>query len=107
MFPFQMFQFQIDPWLIAIFVIGFVAFLAVAVIWGVLAHRRQVSAGKEELVGRTAEVIIALEPKGVVFIEGERWTAISEKGRVEPDEEVTITKVDGLKLYVTKKKQRR
>ncbi len=103
MFPFQMFQFQIDPWLIAIFVIGFVAFLAVAVIWGVLAHRRQVSAGKEELVGRTAEVIIALEPKGVVFIEGERWTAISEKGRVEPDEEVTITKVDGLKLYVTKK----
>ena len=107
MFPFQMFQFQIDPWLIAIFVIGFVAFLAVAVIWGVLAHRRQVSAGKEELVGRTAEVVIALEPKGVVFIEGERWTAISEKGRVEPDEEVTITKVDGLKLYVTKKKQRR
>ena len=107
MFPFQMFQFQIDPWLIAIFVIGFVAFLAVAVIWGVLAHRRQVSAGKEELVGRTAEVLIALEPKGVVFIEGERWTAISEKGRVEPDEEVTITKVDGLKLYVTKKKQRR
>ena len=103
MFPFQMFQFQIDPWLIAIFVIGFVAFLAVAVIWGVLAHRRQVSAGKEELVGRTAEVVIALEPKGVVFIEGERWTAISEKGRVEPDEEVTITKVDGLKLYVTKK----
>ena len=103
MFPFQMFQFQIDPWLIAIFVIGFVAFLAVAVIWGVRAHRHQVSAGREELIGRTAEVVIALEPNGVVFIEGERWTAISEKGRMEPDEEVIITKVDGLKLYVTKK----
>ena len=103
MFQFEMFQFQINPWLIAIFVIGFVAFLAVAVIWGVRAHRYQVSAGREELVGRTAEVVIALEPKGVVFIEGERWTAISEKGRVEPDEEVIITRVDGLKLYVTKK----
>jgi len=98
-----MFQFRIDPWLIAIFVIGFVAFLAVAVIWGVRAHRLQVSAGKEELVGRTAEVVIAMEPKGVVFIEGERWTAVLEKGRGEPGEEVIITKVDGLKLYVTKK----
>ncbi|MBE9482791.1 MAG: NfeD family protein, partial [Chloroflexi bacterium] len=48
-------------------------------------------------------VKIALEPKGVVFIQGERWTAVSEKGRVEPGEEVIITKVDGLKLYVTKK----
>ncbi len=103
MFQFEMFQFQIDPWLIAIFVIGFVAFLAVAVIWGVRAHRQQVSAGREELVGRTAEVVIAMEPKGVVFIEGERWTAVLEKGRVEPNEEVIITKVDGLKLYVTKK----
>jgi membrane-bound ClpP family serine protease len=100
LFPFQ---FQIDPWLIAIFVTGFVAFLAVAIIWGVRAHHHQVSAGREELVGRTAEVVIAMEPKGVVFIEGERWTAISEKGRVEPGEEVIITKVDGLKLYVTKK----
>jgi len=103
LFQFEMFQFRIDPWLIAIFVIGFVAFLAVAVIWGVRAHRLQVSAGKEELVGRTAEVVIAMEPKGVVFIEGERWTAVLEKGRGEPGEEVIITKVDGLKLYVTKK----
>jgi len=95
--------FQIDPWLIAIVAIGIAVFLAVAVIWGIRAHRYQVSAGREELVGKTAEVKIALEPKGVVFIEGERWTAVSEKGRVEPGEEVIITRVDGLKLYVTKK----
>ena len=44
-----------------------------------------------------------MKPKGTVFIDGERWTAISEKGRMEPGEEVIITKVDGLKLYVTKK----
>ena len=103
MFQIDLTWFRIDPWVIAIFVIGFVAFLAVAVIWGVLAHRHQVSAGREELVGRTAEVVIALEPKGVVFVEGERWTAISETGRVEPEEEVIITKVNGLKLYVIRK----
>ena len=96
-------MFQIDPWLIAIVAIGIAVFLAVAIIWGIRAHRYQVSAGREELVGKTAEVKIALEPKGVVFIEGERWTAVSEKGRVEPGEEVIITRVDGLKLYVTKK----
>jgi len=96
-------DFTIDPWLLAIIIIFIVAFLAVAIIWGIRAHRFQIGAGKEELIGKTAEVREALEPKGVVFVEGERWSAISETGRVEPGEEVIITKVDGLKLYVTRK----
>ena len=96
-------MFQIAPWLSVIIVIGIAAFLAVTIIWGIRAHRHQVSAGREELVGKTAEVMIALEPKGVVFIQGERWKAISEKGRIESGEEVVITKVEGLKLWVTKK----
>ena len=95
--------FQIDPWLIVLMVISVVVFLAATVIWGIRAHRRQVSAGREELVGKIAEVKVALKPKGIVFIQGERWTAISEKGQVEPGEEVIITKVDGLKMWVTKK----
>ena len=103
MFQIDLSWFQIDPWLIAIIAIGIAAFLAVSIIWGIRAHRHQASAGKEDLVGKTAEVKIALEPKGVVFVEGERWTAISEKGRVKPGEEVIIIKVDGLKLWVTKK----
>ena len=93
----------ISPWLIAIIAVCVAASLAVAIILVIRAHRRQASAGREELVGKIAEVDITLEPKGVVFVEGERWTAISEKGRVEPGEEVIITKVDGLKLWVTKK----
>ena len=95
--------FHIAPWLIAAIIIGVIAFFAIAVYWGIRAHGRQVSAGKEELIGKTAEVMVALKPKGVVFVEGERWTTILEKGRAEPGEEVTITKVDGLKLWVTKK----
>jgi len=94
----------IDPWVIAVIAIGMVAFITVSVIWGIRAHRHQIAAGREELVGRTAEVVTALDPKGVVFIEGERWTAVSEGGRAGPGEEVTVTKVDGLKLYVTRKK---
>jgi len=96
-------EFQINPWLIATVIICVIAFLAVAIVWGIRAHRRQISAGREDMIGKVAEVRVALEPKGMVLIQGERWTAISEKGRVEPGEEVIITKVDGLKLYVTKK----
>ena len=95
--------FQVDPWLIAVVAICIIAFLALAINRGIRAHRRQASAGREDLIGKIAEVRVALEPKGIVFIQGERWTAISETGRVESGEEVIITKVAGLKLWVTKK----
>ena len=93
----------IDPWLIAIIAIAIAVFLAFTIIWGIRAHRQQILAGREELIGKIAEAKTVMKPKGTVFIQGERWTAISEKGRVEPGEEVIITKVDGLKLWVTKK----
>jgi len=92
-----------DPWLITMVVVGVVIFAALTIIWGIRAHRQQVLAGREDLIGKIAEAKTAIDPKGTVFVEGERWMAISETGRVKPGEEVTITKVDGLKLYVTKK----
>ena len=86
--------------IIIIIILGFVVY------WAIRAHQKKVAAGREELVGKTAVVEIALEPKGVVLVEGERWTAITDKGRqIEPEEEVIITKVEGLKLWVTKKEQ--
>ena len=96
-------MFSVNPWAIIVIVIIIVIFFVFAIIWSVRAHQRHVSAGKEDLVGKTAVVDITLDPKGVVMVEGERWTAITDKGRVEPEEEVTITKVEGLKLRVTKK----
>ena len=55
------------------------------------------------MIGKVALVKVALEPEGTVLFKGERWTAISEAGRVELGEQVIITRVDGLTLYVTKK----
>ena len=95
--------FQIDPWLIATAAIFFTALLAFVVNRVVTAHRRQATTGREELPGKTTIVRTALEPEGTVFHEGEIWTAVLDKGRAEPGEEVLITKVEGLKLYVTKK----
>lgn len=98
-----MFSFYINPWLIIVVAIIFIAFLAFTVFFGIRAHRQQVLAGREELIGKTAEATTVIEPKGIVFIQGERWAAILDKGRVEPGEEVIITKIEGLKLRVTKK----
>lgn len=92
-----------DAWLIVVIVICGAALVAFVVQRIVRAHQKQVSAGREELVGKTAEVETVLDPRGIVLIEGERWAAISEKGRVKPGEEVIVTKVDGLKLRVVKK----
>ena len=95
--------FRIDPLLIIILAIVTIVFLVFAIIYGVRAHRQQVFAGREELIGKIAEAKTVMEPKGTVFIQGERWVAILDKGRVESGEEVIITKIEGLKLRVTKK----
>ena len=94
--------FQIDPWLIVIIAIAIAAFLVITIILVIRAHRRQVSAGREDLIGKTAEVKTALNPKGTVLIEGELWMAIPEDCQAEPGDEVVITKVDHLKVWVTK-----
>ena len=94
---------QIDPWVIILVIVVVVAFIALVIVYGIRAHQQQVSAGREELLGKVAEVTVTMEPKGMVRIEGEQWAAMLEKGRAEPGEEVIITKVEGLKLRVSKK----
>ena len=68
--------FQVDPWLIVLIAIATAAFLAIIIIWGIRAHHRPISAGREELVGKTAQVKTAMNPKGIVLIQGELWAAI-------------------------------
>ncbi len=94
---------QIDLWVIILIIVAVVAFIVFVIIYGIRAHRQQVSAGREELIGKVAEVTAMMEPKGMVRIEGEQWSAMLDKGAAEPGEEVIVTKVEGLKLRVTKK----
>jgi membrane-bound serine protease (ClpP class) len=88
---------------IALGVIVIAIIIYFIIIWTLKTYRKQVAAGREELIGKTGVVKTALAPKGLVLVEGERWAAVIDKGRAEPEEEVTITKVDGLRLTVTKK----
>jgi membrane-bound serine protease (ClpP class) len=95
--------FQIDPWVITgvvLVISGFFVFVVSAVI---RAHRRRAATGREGLVGKTAIAQMTLNPTGTVFLEGERWTAVAEDGRIEPGEEVVVSKVEGLRLRVRRR----
>jgi len=97
--------FRVDPWLIAIVTPILAGVFGFVINRVVRAHRKQATTGREELAGKTAVTRTVLNPQGLVFFKGERWSAISEKGKIEAGEEVVITKVDGLTLYVAKKEK--
>jgi len=89
------------PIIIAIvFAVAFIIFVIYAIVKG---QRRKLSAGVEDMIGKEAVAQTTLDPKGTVLAEGELWTAIAEDSKIEAGEEVIITKVEGLKLWVTKK----
>jgi len=95
--------FSVDPWLIATLTIIIVLVFVFVLSRIIRAHRRQPATGREELIGKTAVVKVALDPEGTVLFKGERWTATSDEGRVKPGEEVVITKYEDLKLRVRRK----
>jgi len=98
----SMFTIEMTPPIVIsiVLAVAFIIFVIYAIVKG---QRRKLSTGVEEMIGKEAEVRTALNPKGTVLAEGELWTAIAEGSKIEPGEEVIITKVEGLKLWVTKK----
>jgi len=95
--------FQINPGVIAGVVIVVTASCVFVIGAIVRTHRRRQQTGREAMVGTVAVARTTLDPKGTVFVHGERWEATVDEGKVELGEEVVITKVEGLRLRVTKK----
>jgi len=94
---------EVDKRLIAGVAVGFTAF-AIFVLGAIIRGQRQRKAtGAEGMIGETAIAKTPLDPTGTVLAEGELWTATSENGPVAPGEQVIITKVEQLKLWVKKK----
>ena len=98
------FSMEFNEGLIAIVAIVMAIFVGLLVWATVQGQRRRVTTGREGMIGQPAEVKTALKPKGMVMVEGELWAAELDSGAAQPGEEVIITRVDNLKLYVTKKK---
>ncbi len=80
----------------AVFVVGAI----------IRSQRHSKSTGAEGMIGKVAVARTPLNPTGTVAIQGELWSAIVEGEHINPHEEVTITKVDELKLWVVKRNRR-
>ena len=68
-----------------------------------LAHRQKPLSERNGFITKTARAKTALNPNGIVQIDGELWSATLEEGEVKAGEEVVIIKVNNLKLRVIKK----
>ena len=94
---------EVDRGLIAGVTVGVTAF-AIFVIGAIVrGQRRRKATGAEGMIGKTAIAKTPIDPTGTVRAEGELWTASSEGGNIAPGEQVIITKVEGLRLWVAKK----
>ena len=93
----------ISPGVIIGIVVCVVALVAFVIYLIVKDRKIKLAAGAEEMIGKEAIAQTAINPKGTVLAEGELWTAIARGDKIESGEEVIITKVKGLKLWVRKK----
>ncbi len=85
---------------VAVVFAAFAVFVLSAIIRG---QRRRKATGAEGMIGKTAIAKTPIDPTGTVHAEGELWAASSEGGSMAPGEQVIITKVEGLRLWVAKK----
>ncbi|MBI3989039.1 MAG: hypothetical protein HY347_05425 [candidate division NC10 bacterium] len=65
----------------------------------VKAFRLPIQTGREGMIGKTGEVVVDLQPEGVVRYQNELWSARASE-RLVKGEKVVIVNVDNLKVIV-------
>jgi membrane-bound serine protease (ClpP class) len=76
------------------------AFFIFVVSKGIRAQFKPVRAGTETMIGRRVNALTRIDTKsGQVFIEGERWNAVSDIP-IEAGQPVEVTGINGLTLIV-------
>ena len=75
-------------------------FFVFAVGAAVRARRLPARTGRTPIIGTEGVVTTALDPKGVVQLSSERWTAVSIVGPVPAGTRVRVVGIDGLTLRV-------
>ncbi len=93
---------QISRALIAATTVSTGALMAL-VLWSALKARKQPPAsGVEHMIGQSAVALEDFQRQGAVQLQGERWQAVSNQP-VQRGEHITVTRVEGLTLYIAKK----
>jgi membrane-bound serine protease (ClpP class) len=76
---------------------GFMVFAGRAVL---RSRRRRATTGAEGLVGQVGVAMTDLSLEGLVRVEGERWSGVSEEGPIPAGAKVVVVKMEGLTLRV-------
>ena len=79
------------------------AFFMFAIGMGIRAQRRKPVTGVEGLLGASGKTITDLNPDGQAMVRGEIWNATSSEGRIKSGTEISVEKVQNLRLMVRKK----
>ncbi|HEY63993.1 MAG TPA: nodulation protein NfeD [Caldilineae bacterium] len=91
---------SVSPWLLVTMTAIIVGFFTIAVTAGLRAQRRASLTGTHMLVGQTGIVLSDLNPRGVVQVQSETWTAITAEGPIPAGETIKVIGVDGLHVLV-------
>jgi membrane-bound serine protease (ClpP class) len=87
-------------WAIATTAGGIAGTVGLGVAMALRSRSRPAALGQSALIGRVAEVRQRLDPRGMVFVEGALWQAVSEEGIAEPGDWVRVIAVHRLNLIV-------
>jgi membrane-bound serine protease (ClpP class) len=87
------------------------AFFALAALFIFIAYKAvesvffKVKTGKEALIGNTGVATTDLNPKGTVRVMGEFWQATAKNGTIKKDENIKVTRMEGMTLIVEPTKE--
>jgi membrane-bound serine protease (ClpP class) len=90
--------------IISIVALFTVTFILVAVRLVISAHRRPVTTGIEEMIGKTGEILNDFDSDGQIYIHGEIWNAVADVPMHKGDIARVVT-INGLQLTVKPAKE--
>ena len=83
--------------------VAFLIYAAVSYNIGSLTLKKKQLPGFTTMVGVEGEAVDGLAPQGLVRIEGELWSSVSENGPIDEGTQVIVVRQNGLKLVVRPK----
>ncbi len=90
----------VDPWVLIIVALLVGGFFAFGVTKAIQARLKPPATGREQLIGKLAEVRVPLKPRGLIFLDGQLWGAVCAEGEVPAGSIVRVVAINGLTLTV-------
>jgi len=99
------FNIHVPWWGLAILIVVFAVYAYVSYRIGKPTLIRKPVVAPETIIGSEGKVVTSLTPEGYVKVQGVLWKASCTESGLEAGEEVVVVEINGLKLFVTSKKQ--